>query len=99
MPLLCSAGAGEYEQRWFTVELDARPRAEPWRPLVGTSSRRSDDPDVGHHAAVLMFADVAVINEISHFSEGNPDRDRLDRAPPGSPGCHRAIASPAAIGE
>jgi len=60
---------------------------------------RSNHADVRHHAAVLVLADVAVINEVSHFGERNSHHDTLDRALSRAPRVHRAVARLAAIGQ
>src|SRR5579863_5397771 len=62
-------------------------------------SRIGDDADVRHHAAVLMFADVAVVDVITYFGEGNGDVDRFYLAGSASPRGDGAIACAAAVGK
>jgi hypothetical protein len=41
---------------------------------------------VGHHAAVLVLAYVAVIDEVTHLGEGDHYNYGLDLAAAGAPG-------------
>jgi hypothetical protein len=53
---------------------------------------RGNDADVGHHAAVLVLANVAVVDEVADFSKRNAHRHRCDGAGSGAPGGDAAIA-------
>jgi hypothetical protein len=54
---------------------------------------------VFHHAAVLMLADVAVIDEVAWLGEGNSHHDGCNPAASGAPRCHRTVAGGSSVGE
>src|SRR3569833_3263004 len=58
-----------------------------------------DYPDVSHHSAILMLADVTVIYEVADFRERNRDEFRLYLARSIAPFEHGAIALAATAGE
>ncbi len=61
--------------------------------------RIRDDANVSHHAAVLMLADVAVIDKVANFGEGNRHEHRRHLACAVTPFHYRSITGCASAGK
>ena len=69
------------------------------RGTPGPVSARGSDADVGHHAAVLVLADVAVVDEVSRLGEGNSDNHGGNPAASVAPLPDCSIAGGASVGD